>query len=48
MTKKRWMISVLKAAAEPRVALPWERGQPRATLIARRETLAAKAQSARA
>lgn len=47
MTKKRWMISVLKATAETRVALPWERGQARATRILRRET-AAKAKTASA
>ncbi len=30
MAKKRWMKSVLKAAAETKVAMPWERGARRA------------------
>jgi hypothetical protein len=46
MAKKRWMKSVLKAAAETKVAMPWERGARRAQSIARRSTQSAKAKLA--
>lgn len=45
MAKKRWMTSVLKAAAETRVALPWERAR-RSELVARRRLESAKAKFA--
>lgn len=37
MTKtRRWMASVLMAAEETEIRMPWERGAPRELMIARR------------
>jgi hypothetical protein len=46
MAKKRWMQSVLKAAAETKVAMPWDRGERRALSITRRIPKSAKAKLA--
>jgi hypothetical protein len=37
MTGKRWMLSVLRAAGEVAVAMPWCRGARRAASIVRRK-----------
>jgi hypothetical protein len=46
MKNKRWMASVLKAAAGSKVAMPWERGMRRALSVMRRDTISAKARRA--
>jgi hypothetical protein len=45
MARKRWMTSVLKAAAETKVAMPWERAQ-RGRVLARMKIASAKAKLA--
>lgn len=45
MAKKRWMLSVLKAAAETQVTLPWERSA-RTAHLSRRRAQSAKAKRA--
>ena len=37
-TNKRWLDSVLKAAKTSDTPMPWERGERRAEMIARRDT----------
>jgi hypothetical protein len=46
MTQKRWMKSVIRAAAECKTAMPWERGATRKAMIARRHMESAKAKLA--
>ena len=46
MTNKRWIASVLKAAGDSTIAMPWQRGPRRGRSIQRRGKDSAKAKLA--
>lgn len=47
-TNRRWMQSALASAAKNQIRMPWERGERRAEMIARRESAAPKPYAPRA